>query len=43
MWQYNVPTKYQLPTPHGLRDIAQTRFLGQGHYGKVKGHIKVKP
>ena len=23
----NVPTKYQLPTPYGFRDIAQTRFL----------------
>ena len=22
----NVPTKYQLPTPYGLRDIARTRF-----------------
>ena len=22
----NVPTKYQLPTPYGSRDIAQTRF-----------------
>ena len=22
----NVPTKYQLPTPHGFRDIARTRF-----------------
>ena len=22
----NVPTKYQLPTPYGCRDIAQTRF-----------------
>ena len=24
----NVPTKYQLPTPYGFRDIAQTRFYG---------------
>ena len=24
--QTNVPTKYQLPTPYGFRDIAQTRF-----------------
>ena len=23
----NVATKYQLPTPYGFRDIAQTRFL----------------
>ena len=22
----NVPAKYQLPTPYGCRDIAQTRF-----------------
>ena len=22
----NVPTTYQLPTPYGFRDIAQTRF-----------------
>ena len=22
----NVPTKYQLPTPYGFQDIAQTRF-----------------
>ena len=22
----NVPTKYQLPTPYGFRDIAPTRF-----------------
>ena len=22
----NVPTEYQLPTPYGFRDIAQTRF-----------------
>ena len=22
----NVPTKYQLPTPYGFRDMAQTRF-----------------
>ena len=32
----NVPTQYQLPTPYGFRDIAQTRFyrsrsLQQGH------------
>ena len=88
----NVPTKYQLPTPYGFRDIAQTRFYRsrslrqdqrsksrshhdvahlhpltnvptsinflhltvseiwpgqdfqtQGHYGKVKGQIKVTP
>ena len=22
----NVPTKFQLPTPYGFRDIARTRF-----------------
>ena len=22
----NVPTRYQLPTPYGFRDIARTRF-----------------
>ena len=22
----NVPTKYQVPTPYGFRDIARTRF-----------------
>ena len=32
----NVPTKHQLPTPYGFRDIARTRFyrsrsLRQGH------------
>ena len=32
----NIPTKYQLPTPYRFRDIAQTNFIGQGHYGKVK-------
>ena len=51
----NVPTKYQLPTPYGFQDIAQTRFsnsrllqqgkdfIGQNHYGKVIGQIKVTP
>ena len=38
----NVPSKYQLPTPYGFRDIVRTRF-GQGHYGKIKGQIKVRP
>ena len=32
----NIPIKYQLPASYGLQDIAQTRFLGQGHYSKVK-------
>ena len=39
----NVPTKYQLPTPYGFRDIALQDLIGQGHYGKVKGQIKVTP
>ena len=39
----NVPTQYQLPTPYDFRDIPRTRFIGQGHYGKVKGQIKVMP
>ena len=39
----NVPTKYQLPTPYSFRDIARTRFKGQGHYGKVKGQLMVTP
>ena len=39
----NVPTKYQLTTPYGLRDIAGKDFIGQGHYSKVKGQIKVRP
>ena len=39
----DVPTKYQLPTPYSFWHIAQPRFYrGQGHYGKVKGQIKVK-
>ena len=37
----NVPTKYQLPIPHGFRDITRTRFyrsrsLQQGHYSKSR-------
>ena len=38
----NVPTKYQLPTPYGLIQPGQD-FQTQGHYGKVKGQIKVRP
>ena len=39
----NVPTKYQLPTPYGFRNIAQTRFyrsrsLWQGQRS-YQGHI----
>ena len=40
----NASTKYQIPTPYGFRDIAQTRFdQGQGYNSKVKGQIKVTP
>ena len=39
----NVSTKYQLPTPYGFRDLDWTDFIGQDHYGKVKGQIKVTP
>ena len=39
----NVPTQHQLPTPYGFRDIAHPGFIGQGHYSKVKGQIKVRP
>ena len=37
----NVPTKYQLPTPYGFRDIARTRF----HRSRSlqQGQIKVTP
>ena len=34
----NVPTKYELPTPNGFRDMAPTRFFKF----KIKGKIKVK-
>ena len=39
----NVTTKCQFPTPYGFQDIVRTIFLGQGHYGKAKGQIKVRP
>ena len=39
----NIPTKYQLPTPYGFRDIALTRFYSQGHYSKVKGQTNIRP
>ena len=39
----NVPTKYQLPTPYGFQDVPRQDFIGQGHYSKVKGQIKVRP
>ena len=36
----NVPTKYQLPTPYGLRDIAWTRFSNSRslRQGQIKSH-----
>ena len=39
----NVPTKYQLPTPYGSEIQPGQDFQTQGHYGKVKGQIKVRP
>ena len=39
----NAPAKYQLPTLYGFSDIAGQDFIGQGHYNKVKGQIKVIP
>ena len=39
----NVPIKYQLPTPYGFQDMARQDFIGQGHYSKAKGQIKVTP
>ena len=39
-----VEKTYQLPIPYGFRNIAWTHdYKGQGHYGKIKGQIKVKP
>ena len=42
----NVPAKYELPTPYGCRDIAQTRFyrsrsLRQGSKVKSRSHYDV--
>ena len=37
----NVPTKYQLPTPYGFRDIARTRFYRSRSLRQ--GQIKVTP
>ena len=37
----NVPTKYQLPTPYGFRDIVWTRFLTSRSLRQ--GQIKVRP
>ena len=40
--QTNVPTKYQLPTNFMVSKIMPGQdFIGQDHYGKVKGQIKV--
>ena len=41
MWQYNVPTKYQLHIPYGLRNIAQTWFYRSSSL--QQGQIKVTP
>ena len=37
----NVPTKHQLPTPHGFQDIAQPRFYRSRSLRQ--GQIKVTP
>ena len=37
----NIPTKYQLPTPYGFRDIARTRFYRSRSLRQ--GKIKVTP
>ena len=37
----NVPTKYQLRTPYGFRDIARTRFYRSRSL--QQGQIKVRP
>ena len=37
----NIPSKYQLPTPHSFRDIAQTRFYRSRSLRK--GQILVRP
>ena len=39
----NVPTKYSLPTHDSFQDIPGQNFIGQGHYGNVKGQVKVTP
>ena len=38
----NVPTKCQPSTTYRIQDPGQD-FIGQGHYGKVKGQINVTP
>ena len=37
----NVPTKYQIPTPYGSGDIAQTRLSNSNSLWQ--GQIKVTP
>ena len=37
----NVPSKYHLPTPHGFRDIARTRF--NRSRSLQQGQILVRP
>ena len=39
----NVSTKYQLPAPNSFEIKPGQYFIGQGHYSKVKGQIKVRP
>ena len=39
----NVPTKYQVPTPHSFRDTDQTRFYRSRSLRQGKGQIKVTP
>ena len=39
----NVPNICQPSAPYGIQEIAQQDFIGQGHFGKVKGQIKVTP
>ena len=36
-----VPTKYQLLSPYGFRDISWTRYETHCHYVRVKDQIKV--
>ena len=37
----NVPSKHQLPTPHGFQDIARTRFYRS--WSLWQGQILVRP
>ena len=38
----NVPTKYQLPTPYSLGDMARTRFLRSRSLWQGQSQLKVK-